>query len=416
MLNSVNSVNICGFGRLGRNKTDIMQTIVENKLNPLRFHLSPEAKKRLKWIYTIRYECDNNISLAAKKISVSRTWLSQIQGIWKNNREDPRSLEPESRAPLNTDNRKRISIDVQDKIISIRNKYHTWGKDKIAGCLKNQHQTKVGSSTVNRYLHKNKLINIKLSNKNKLAWQNKKGLVKQTKFRMRPPKEIKDYKPGALVEKDMKLIVKMGKFSNQDKYRAKENFHYQHTFIDSFTRMRIIGLSDDSDSKASVVTLVESRNRWPFQIACFNNDNGSENHGEFETKLEQNNIYQFFSRVGTPTDNPRVERSHLTDDVEFYNQGNVHDGFEKQKKACLGWERIYNYERPHQALGQLTPIQFYELWKKSPKKAYAIAEKYQGYLKRQKMRQANSRRMRKKEQIEKLMKEIDQKLRIKSIQ
>lgn len=392
-----------------------MQTIVENKLNPLRYHLSAEAKKRLKWMYVIRHECKNNISSAAKKIGVSRTWLSQIHGVWKNSREDPRILEPESRAPFNTGNRKRISQNIQDEIISIRNKYHTWGKDKIAGCLKNQHQIRVGPSTINRYLHKHKLINLKLSNKNKLAWINKKGQVKNTNFRMRPPKEIKDYKPGALVEKDVKLVVKTGKFVNLNKHRAKENFHYQHTFIDSFTRLKMIGLSNDSDSKASTATLAESQNRWPFQIACFNNDNGSENHGEFETYLEQNNMYQFFSRVGTPTDNPRVERSHLTDDIEFYNQGNLHNSFEKQKAACLEWERVYNYERPHQALAQLTPMQFYELWKKNPKKAHAIVEKYQGYLKKQKMRQARSRRMRKKEQIEKLMKEIDQKLKKKLI-
>ena len=410
----LNSVNICGFGHLGQNNTDIMQTIAENKLNPLRCHLSLEAKKRLKWMYTIKYKCHSNISLAAGRIGVSRTWLSQIHGRWKNNYEDPRSLEPESKAPLKTNNRKRIDQNVQDKIVSIRNKYHTWGKEKIAGCLKNQHQIKVGSSTVNRYLHKNKLISIKLSNRNKIDWQNKKGQAKQTKFRMRPPKEIKDYKPGALVEKDVKLIVKMGKFSNYEKYRAKENFHYQHTFIDSFTRLRMIGLSNNSDSHASAVALIELQDRWPFPIACFNNDNGSENQGEFEAHLERNNMYQFFSRVGTPTDNPRVERSHLTDDLEFYNQGNIYDSFAKQQAACLEWERVYNYERPHQALGQLTPMQFYKLWKKNPKKAHTIAEKYQDYLKRQKMRQANSRRMKKKEQIEKLMNEIDQKLRVKS--
>lgn len=410
----LNSVNICGFDHLGQKKTDIMQTIAENKLNPLRYYLSPEVKRRLKWMYAVRYECNNNITLAAKKIGVSRTWLSQVHKMWKNSCEDPRSLEPESRAPLNTNNRKRIDQSIQDKIVLIRKKYHTWGKDKIAGCLKNQHQIKVGSSTVNRYLRKNKLINIKLSNKNRTAWQNKKWQTKQTKFRMRPPKEIKDYKPGALVEKDVKLIVKTGGFINWDKCGAKENFHYQHTFIDSFTRLRLIGLSNDSSSQASRVALIESRDRWPFPIACFNNDNGSENQGEFEAHLEQNDIYQFFSRVGTPTDNPRVERSHLTDDIEFYHHGNIYRGFEKQKKACLEWERVYNYERPHQALGQLTPTQFYELWKKNPKKAHAIAEKYQDYLKRQKMRQANSRRMRKKDQIEKLMKEIDQKLRIKS--
>gem|GEM_PF-3971899 len=114
-----------------------MQTQAENKLNRLRYYLSPEAKKRLKWIYVIEYKCDNNISLAANKIGVSRTWLSQINSKWKNSHRDPRSLEPESRVPRNTDNRKRIDGKVENKIIELRKKYHPWGKDKLS----KKHQT-----------------------------------------------------------------------------------------------------------------------------------------------------------------------------------------------------------------------------------------------------------------------------------
>lgn len=406
----LNSVNICRFGRLSQYNTDIMQTQAQNKLNPLRYYLSAEARKRLKWMYIIKFECEGNISQAANKIGISRTWLSQIHGKWKKSHENPRSLEPESRAPHHTEKRKRINKSIENQIVAIRKKYKTWGKDKIAGCLKNQRETDVGSSTVNRYLHKHKLINIKLSNKNKIAWKNKKESAKPTKFRMRPPKEIKDYKPGALIEKDMKFIIKLGKFVNENKYKAKENFYHQHTFIDSFTRVRAIGLTEDSCSQAAVGVLTETAQRLPFAIACVNNDNGGENLKDFEAHLEKERIYQFFSRSGTPTDNPRVERSHLTDDLEFYNQGNLYGNFHDQKQAALEWERVYNYERPHQALGQLTPMQFYGLWKKNPEKAYAIAEKYYEYLKRQKMRQANSRRMKKKEQIDELMAEIDQKL------
>ena len=411
-----NSVNIPRFGQfVGQSKMDIMQTQAETQLNKLRYNLSPEAKKRLKWMYIVKFDCDNNISRAAKKIGISRPWLSQIHTKWLSCHEDPRSLEPESRAPHDTSNRKTIDKTAQEKIIAIRKRHKTWGKDKIAGCLKHQHDTEVGSTTVNRYLHKNNLIDIKLSDRNKSYWRNKQEKNKQTKFKMRPPKEIKDHKPGALIEKDMKLIVKMGQSANSNKLRAKGNYYYQHTYIDSFTRLRLIGLAENSDSQTATTTLAEIESRWPFPIACVNNDNGSENNGDFSDYLEHENIFQFFSRTGTPTDNPRVERSHLTDDLEFYNQGNIYSSFEKQNQACLEWERVYNYERPHQALGQLTPMQFYELWRKAPEMAYAITEKYQAKMKRQKMRQANSRRMKKREQIEKLMENIEQKLQNNSI-
>lgn len=406
----VNSGKLYGFAVLRAIKSvDYMQTVAENKLNPLRYHLSREARKRLKWMYVIHYECGGKIKRAASRIGVSRTWLSQVHGKWETADRDPRSLEPESRAPHDTSNRNRIGDDKKEKILEIREKYPTWGKDKIAAKLRNKYKLKVGESTVNRYLRKNGLINVKISDKNKLSWEMKKAEgAKKAKYR--PPREIKDYRPGALVEKDMKFIITRGQFTNQDKYRSRENFWYQQSFIDSFTRLRAIGLTKDSESKTAVVCKEETTSRFPFEIACVNTDSGGENLGDFEAHLEKKNIFHFRSRIGTPTDNPRVERSHLTDDLEFYNQGNIYQTFEEQKAALAEWENTYNFDRPHQALGQLTPMEFYELWKKKPEEAYAIKDRYQKYLTKQKRRLANSRQMKKKEQIENLMQFIDTKL------
>ena len=386
-----------------------MQIQAEVKLNPLRYYLSPEAKKRLKWMYVVKHECDNNISRAAKRIGVSRTWLSQVHGCWKNNHEDPRSLEPESKAPRDTINRQRIDKKIENKIIEIRKKYRPWGKDKLSVILKRDYQLLAGASTVNRYLHKHNLIDPKLSEKNKLAWRRKKEKTTM-KFKTRPPKVIKDYKPGALMEKDMKLVLKMGIFTNLDKQRAKENFWYQHTLIDSFTRIRVVGLAGDSNSQTAVAVQEQAASRLPFAIAAINNDNGGENEKYFSDYLAKEEVAQFFSRVGTPTDNPRVERSHLTDEFEFYAQGNLCRNFNDQAKAISAWEYTYNFVRPHQALGNLTPMEFYELWKNNPQEAYRIKDKYQTYLKKQSRRLAESRQMKNKEQIENLMKFIDKKL------
>lgn len=406
----LDSSNICRFGHLSQNNsTDIMQTQAEVKLNRLRYYLSPEAKKRLKWMYIVKYECDNNVSRAAKRIGISRTWLSQVHGHWKNSREDPRSLEPESRAPHDTSDRKRIDEKVENKIIEIRKKYQPWGKEKLSVILKRDYHLKAGASTVNRYLHKHNLIDPKLSEKNKLAWRRKKEKA-EMKFKMRPPSVIKDYKPGALMEKDMKLVLKMGIFTNLDKQRAKENFWYQHTLIDSFTRVRAVGLAEDSNSRTAVAVQEQAKSRLPFAIAAINNDNGGENEKDFSLYLEKEKVAQFFSRAGTPTDNPRVERSHLTDELEFYAQGNLHKNFNDQAKAIAEWEHTYNFIRPHQALGYLTPMEFYELWQSDPEEAYRIKNKYSAYLKKQSRRLAKSRQMKNKEQIEKLMQFIDKKL------
>jgi hypothetical protein len=53
---------------------------------------------------------------------------------------------------------------------------------------------------------------------------------------------------------------------------------------------------------------------------------------------------------------------------------------------------------------------FHELWKKNKEEAYKIVATYQKYLKKQSMRLASARRIKKKEQVEKLMEFIDVKL------
>jgi chromatin segregation and condensation protein Rec8/ScpA/Scc1 (kleisin family) len=55
-------------------------------------------------------------------------------------------------------------------------------------------------------------------------------------------------------------------------------------------------------------------------------------------------------------------------------------------------------------------MQFYQLWKENPDAAYQIVEKWQDYLRRQRIKQAQSRKIKRKEQIEALMDFIDARL------
>jgi transposase InsO family protein len=386
-----------------------MQNKAENLLNPYRYNLSDEAKKRLRWLYVLYHENSGNVSRTALKIGITRKWLSTIKAIFEKNDRDPRSLEPSSRAPHNTSSRKRILKVVEDKIVAVRSLYPFWGKDKIQRILKRDYLIKVGASTVNRYLQKHHLIDPGISAKNKLAVKRKKD-ASSTVNKFRPPNILKDFRPGALIEKDMKLILKPASLGRSIKHKAKNNFWYQHTIIDSFTRLRTLDLTEDCDSKRTVASQQSSEKELPFKIACLNSDNGGENEKHFNRYLIEQKIFHFFSRPGTPTDNPRVERSHLTDDLEFYSQGNLLKNFQEQKAALKNWEYVYNYVRPHQALGQLTPFEFFRLWKKSPAKALKITDNYQKYLKKQSKRLAQSRLLKGQQNLQKLMLFIDQKL------
>lgn len=402
---------------INSNKSNFIQPMeskIEKLLNPNKYTLSNQARKRLKWMYVLYYECGNNATKAANKIGISREWLSKLKSVFEQNNKSPLSLESESKAPHDTSNRQRISKRIEDKILEVRNEYPYWGEQKIAEVLKRDHKIKTGKSTVNRYLHKHNKIDPLISARNEKAWQDKKEREEQKqielKVKYRPPKQIKDWLPGALIEKDMKLVSRINFKANCNKYRRKDNFWFQHTFEDSFTRIRHLGLTKEESSEDAVKIYLEAKKELPFSMASINTDNGGENEKEFSKLLVKGSVIHFYSREGTPTDNPRAERSHLTDQKEFYDQGKLYSSFNKQKQSLKEWNYVYNYIRPHQALGYLTPMRFYEVWKKNPEQAYQIAEEYQEYLKKQRTRSAKARRLKRKEQIDKVMRFIENKL------
>ena len=403
--------------RINFNSIQLMKTKAIQKLNPYRYQLSKVAKQRIRWLYVAYYETNNNVTMAASKIGISREWLSKIKSKFENSQRDPRSLEPESTAPFNINKRQRISKEIEEKILEVRNKHPYLGEKKISRVLERDYQIKVSSPTINRYLHKHQKISPTISDRIKKAWSEKKEREKSKeinlKVKYRPPRQIKDLLPGALVEKDMKLVPKINGFGQKQGvggYKIKDYFYFQQTFIDSFTRIRGLGLTEESTSRTAKECYQRIKNRLPFPVACFNTDNGGENGKDFSEKLNQDNVVHFYSRSSTPTDNPRVERSHLTDEKEFYQRQNIYSSFKEQQQALKKWEHTYNYYRPHQALGYLTPMEFYHLWEKDPAKAFQITEKWQNYLRRERTRLANSRRLKRKEQIEKLMQFIEAKL------
>lgn len=115
-------------------------------------------------------------------------------------------------------------------------------------------------------------------------------------------------------------------------------------------------LTQEPDSLEAQSAYAKIKQRIPFPIASVNTDNGGENGKNFKQQLTFDEVIHFHSRIGAPTDNPRVERSHLTDDNEFWKRGHNYRPFQEQRQDLAKWEYVYNYLRPNQALGYLTPI------------------------------------------------------------
>lgn len=141
---------------------------------------------------------------------------------------------------------------------------------------------------------------------------------------------------------------------------------YQYTAIDAFSRMRVIKIHDELSALNATSFLKEVVKSLPFRVETVRTDNGVEfTYGPFKVdhpfslECARLKIKHHLNKPAHPESNGRVERSHRTDDEEFYRVNPVNNPKLWQLRVH-SWEYRYNYQRPHSALGDLTPYQFYK--------------------------------------------------------
>ena len=66
----------------------------------------------------------------------------------------------------------------------------------------------------------------------------------------------------------------------------------------------------------------------------------------------------FNSRVRTPEDNPEVERFNQTLEYEWLYDSNLSLDPEEFNPRLTEWLVEYNFNRPHQSLAYLTPVEY----------------------------------------------------------
>jgi len=104
---------------------------------------------------------------------------------------------------------------------------------------------------------------------------------------------------------------------------------------------------------------------FPFPIEEVQTDHGTEftyifmphvqKPHPFEEFLKQAGIRHKLIPIATPKQNGKVERSHRTDDEEFYNQRGYRKPATRRRELARHID-YYNKQRPNQALGWLTPL------------------------------------------------------------
>jgi len=139
--------------------------------------------------------------------------------------------------------------------------------------------------------------------------------------------------------------------------------------IDEFNRELLESEIDTSLQSIRVIRTLERIIDWRGRPEAIRVDNGPE---FISTQLEMwcnsKDIELLFIRPGQPTENARVERFNgsfrreLLDCYVFSTLREVRDYVEE-------WMHDYNHYRPHEALGDLTPIQFLERYNNAQEKS-----------------------------------------------
>jgi len=287
-----------------------------------------DIKTRLSWVQL--YEQTKDFGLVCRRCGVSRPtlrkWWRRYQAKGKAGLQEisrrPHKISP----PKVTENYEKLILEFR----RLRN----LGARRIQAELIRHHNFKLSTKTLEKVLRRNNVPPIR-------RHKNKQKIHRYS----RPI-------PGDRIQIDTTKIA---------------DGIYQYTAIDDCTRFRVLGIYSRRTAKNSVRFLEERMiEEFPFPIQRIQTDRGAEFFGlEFQSAMKRNCIKFRPVRPRSPHLNGKVERSQMTDKVEFYPTININE--KDLSDRVEEWQFDYNWHRPHSSLGNKTPLEkVCELSNKTP--------------------------------------------------
>ncbi|MBU2934629.1 MULTISPECIES: integrase core domain-containing protein [Pacificibacter] len=183
--------------------------------------------------------------------------------------------------------------EIVEKVLYLRRKYHL-GPIRIVWYLARYHGIKISDAGVYRILKRNGL----------------NRLPRGTRMRKLHTKRYHKQVPGHHIQVDVKFLTLKGKCGE----------------------------------------------KVPFLIREVRTDNGHEFQAKFHWHVEDLGFRHAYIKRGTPQLNGKVERSHRSDQQEFYQLLSYKGDVDLEAKLDE-WERFYNFARPHGAHNGQTPYE-----------------------------------------------------------
>lgn len=299
--------------------------------------LSPAAKERLKWFIWHETKANHDVSLTCRHFGIARkTWYK-----WQA-RFDPANLlklEDRPRRPKNVRQRTVTHLQIY-RVKTLRQAHLRYGKEKLARLYAEAYGETISSWKVqkiiqgtNLYYHPRK--NARIQAKRRKAQEKKR--ITELKLRKRT---------GFLFRLDS--IVRYWAGSKR----------YIITAVDSVSKLAFAHMYPSHSSQAASDFLRRLHYLTQGKLEYIQTDNGSEFHKDFEHTVKSLGLKHVWSRVKTPKDNAVCERFNRTLAEEFIQMGNATSDLQVFNRRLTDWLVEYNFRRPHQALGYMSPINF----------------------------------------------------------
>jgi transposase InsO family protein len=286
--------------------------------------VSAEARARLAWMDA--YRESGNAALVCRRFAIP------LRTFWRwRKRYDPwdlASLECRKRGPRKAP--RRTPWDVERRILARRREHPQWGRAKLALLLERE-GVQLSERTVGRVLSRHG-----------------RSVTYRTRKRRAPKPRVNLAEirlPGDLLQVDTKY-VSLG-----------SRRMFQYTAIDAVSRWRHAWIHTEQDGDATIAFLASLKAAAPFALKAIQTDNGHEFQRKMDAWCRANGVRHVFTHKARPVENGRVERSHRTDEQEFWSAGGHGTTVFELRENFARYMAMYNSERPHWALGGKTPME-----------------------------------------------------------
>ena len=304
-----------------------------------KLQLSKKACQRLSWMIYYETQANQNAKLACRHFGIPRSiWYYWRHRFDENNL---RTLEDKFKAPKNT--RQKEYTDLQyERVVILRKKHIRYVKVKLLKIYKKKYldDKNISSWKVQCIIE----ISGIYYNAKKQSQANKKRQKAQQKKRITELK--KKPKTGYLVCLD--TIVR----------HCRGQKRYILTAIDKYAKVAYARMYNSHSSLSAKDFLERLSYLLDGNFENLQTDNGSEFLKHFEEACSQLKVPHYFSRTKTPKDNSVCERFNRTLQEEFIALGNMTTDIGIFNRNLTDWLIEYNFNRPHQTLNYLTPIEF----------------------------------------------------------